>query len=240
MGPPGTVLGNVVCRFAQVLPSQKECLLSGYVLSFLFSAIPKKEGISWVFLMQLEISESWRKSLAQGKAGRSLPGSHSGSKQNQWNQLCECVGLYKGFIFKALFKSTSECWRRGFPELVSPLNSILFDLYYLQSQRQFQRRVSTFYLFVFFGMSNDNNFHVENWLHVSGLGHNILRNLQCNISAQFCERRKLWSYLNFYSSKLTASLGCCMNTKRGGNCSWACLKGCWRLLRKIICSYSWY
>lgn len=89
-------------------------------------------------------------------------------------------------------------------------------------------------------MSNDNNFHVENWLQVSHLGSNILCNLQCNISAVFPERRRLWRYLNFYSNNLAASLGCHVNTKRGGNCVSSCKGLPLRVLRKIICNYNWY
>lgn len=117
--------------------------------------------------------------------------------------------------------------------------TLLFNLYYLQLQRQCQRRVSTFYI-LFFGMSNDNNFHVENWLQVSHLGSNILCNLQCNISAVFPERRRLWRYLNFYSNNLAASLGCRVNTKHGGNCVSSCKGLPLRVLRKIICNYNWY
>lgn len=117
--------------------------------------------------------------------------------------------------------------------------TLLFNLYYLQLLRQCQRRVSTFYI-LFFGMSNDNNFHVENWLQVSHLGSNILCNLQCNISAVFPERRRLWRYLNFYSNNLAASLGCRVNTKHGGNCVSSCKGLPLRVLRKIICNYNWY
>lgn len=173
----------------------------------------KKESLSFPYAAGSN-TESWRNIRAQCKAGRSLPGSRKGSKQNQLNQLCECVGLYKGFIFKALFKSVSECWRWGFPELVSPLNSSVWFILFAITKAISVEGINLLFTF-FFGMSNDNNFHVEDWLQVSGLGHNILCSLQCNISAQFCERRKLWSYLNFYSSKLTASLGCCVNTKCG-------------------------
>lgn len=90
------------------------------------------------------------------------------------------------------------------------------------------------FLFLF-GMSSDNNFNVENWLQVSHLGSNILCSLQCNISVTWKE--KALKLFKFLQQQLTASLGCYVNTKHGGN-SFKVLP--LRVLRKIICDYNWY
>lgn len=139
------------------------------------------------------IWENWRNSLVQCMGGRSLPTSYSRSKETNEISFASVEVYTNTLLIKPFFQIQKWMLKMRLPR-VGFCTELFYLIYVIcNCKSNFRGGYQPFLC-----MSNDNNFNVENWLQVSSLGHSISCNLQCNnISAQFHERRKLWSYLNF-------------------------------------------